>query len=73
MRLERLQLTADLDAYPEKLGTEGVCRTTGAPNFSAGDLEEHNKFLFNLHRLSSTLSCSKIIFTGVLWEDDQYA
>jgi hypothetical protein len=73
VRLERLQITADLNAYPEKLGTEGFRRTTGVPNFSAGDFEGHNKFLSTLHRLSSTLSCSKIIFTGVLWEDDQYA
>lgn len=73
MRLERLRISTDLDAYHEKLGTEGVRRTTGVPNFSSGDFEEHNKFLFNLHCLSLILSCNKIIFTGVLWEDDQYA
>ena len=73
MRLKRLQISIDLSAYSAMLAMEGVRRTTGVANIVMGDFRGYIIFLFILLRLILTVSCNKINFTGVLWEDDQYA
>lgn len=59
MRLKRLQISINLGAYSAMLATE--------------DFGGYIIFLFILLHLILSLSCVKINFTGVLWEDDQYA
>ncbi|HHE37814.1 MAG TPA: hypothetical protein ENL20_04495 [Candidatus Cloacimonetes bacterium] len=57
----------------EMLGTEGVRRTTGVPNISSKNFITDKNILFTFYHSSSTVFCNKNNFTGVLWEDDQYA
>jgi len=73
VRLKRLQISIDLSANLAMLETEGVRRTTGVSNIASGDFGGYIIFLFILLHLILSLSCDKINFTGVLWEDDQYA
>lgn len=73
MRLKRLQISINLGAYSAMLETEGVRRTTGVSNIATEDFGGYIIFLFILLHLILSLSCVKINFTGVLWEDDQYA
>lgn len=73
MRLKRLQIRNDLLASSVMLETEGVRRTTEVSNIIAEEFRGYIIFLFWVIHLILKLSCAKINFTGVLWEDDQYA
>ena len=73
MRLKRMQNVSGLSSSLAMLETKGVRRTTGVSNIEAGNFGGYIIFLFIVDHLISSLSCDKINFTGVLWEDDHYA